>query len=251
LDDQGVNHDQPHDQQGAEMALNQLRIYLPLLALSFAAPSLCRAGVITVNGTCQVGDCASPKGLPYGSSTGYQFSFNYTLPNTDTFKISGRYSASSSGGGTEIKFNVRVWYLGNLTQSPSENDTLSIDLLQIYGYPLNLDGTYSYSNDFHIGTYVAPSSTVQTDLYYAGQDVGTIGPFVGPGNFGGSASADLTGLTNPLSADYRYTFFIAAGSVTAATVAGTAGAEEDQSANSNAVEVIGSGGSLLKGDNYE
>lgn len=230
------------------MALNQLRIYLPLVALSFAAPSLCRAGVITVNGTCEVGNCASPNGLPYGSSTGQHFNFNYSLPNSDTFKIIGRYSASSSSDGTQIEFNVRALYLGNSTHTASGNDTLTIDLLQSYGYPFSLEGTYSYSNGFHIGKYVAPSSTVQTDLYYEGQDVGTIGPFTGPGNFSGSASADLTGLSRPLSADYRYTFFIAAGSVTPFT---DAGSEEDRSANSNSVEVRGLGIAQLGGDDHE
>ncbi len=233
------------------MALNQLRIYLPLVALCFAAPSLCPAAVVTVNGTCELGECASPNILLYGSSTDQSFTFNYTLPNTDTFKITGFYSASSSSSGTQIKFNVRVLYLGNLTQTPSENDTLTINLLQDYLYPGSLDGTYSYSNHFHIGKYVAPSSTVQTDLFYEDQDVGTIGPFTGPGNFTGSASADLTGLTSPLSANYRYMFFIAAGSVTAATNTEGAGSGVDQSANSNAIQVTGSGGSLLNGDNDE
>ncbi len=230
------------------MSLNQLRFYLPLVALSFAAPSLCRAGVVTVNGKCEIGDCSSPQGLPYGSNTGQSFNFNYSLPNSDTFKIIGLYSASSSSNGTAIQFNVRALYLGNSTHTASGNDTLTIDFVQSYAYPYNLDGTYSYSSGFHIGKFVAPSSTVQTDLYYDGQDVGVIGPFTGPGNFSGSASADLTGLTHPLSADYRYTFFIAAGSVTAATNAEGVNLEEDRGADSNAVEVTGFGGSLVKGE---
>jgi hypothetical protein len=230
------------------MTLYQLRFYLPLVALTIAAPSLCRAGVIAVNGTCEVGDCGSPPVLPYGSSVGRRFTFNYTFPNTDLFKIIGLYSASSSSIGTQIEFNVRALYLGNSTNSASGNDTLTIDLLQSYAYPFNLDGTYSYSNSFHIGKWVDPSSIVKTDLYYDDQEVGTIGPFTGPGNFNGSASADITGLASPMSANYRYTFFIAAGSMTPFTDAEGAGSEEDQSANSNGIEATGSGGSLLKGD---
>ncbi len=233
------------------MALNQLRFYLPLVALSFAVPSLCRAGVVTVNGTCEVGNCADPQGVPYGSSTGRSFSFNYTFPNTDTFRIIGLYSASSSSSGTEIKFNVKALYLGNSTHSASGNDTLTIDLLQSYGYRFDLDGTYSYSNTFHVGKYVAPSSTIQTDLYYEGQDVGTIGPFTGVGNYSGSASADLTGLTHPLSADYRYTIFIAAGSVRPTADVEGEDSVDDPGANSNAVEATGSGSSLLTGGNHE
>jgi hypothetical protein len=233
------------------MALNQSRFYLPLVALSLTVPSLCRAGVITVNGTCEVGNCASPPGLPFGSSTGQPFNFNYRFPNTDTFKIVGSYTASSSSSGTHIEFRVKALYLGNATHSASGNDTIVVDLLQDYGFPGDLDGTYSYSNTFHVGKYVAPSSTVKTDLYYDGQDVGTIGPFTGPGNYGGSASADLTGLTHPLAAEYRYTFFIAAGSVSPFTNVKDADSEEDRGANSNAVEVVGSGSSLLKGDSHE
>jgi hypothetical protein len=234
------------------MALNRFRIYLPLVALSFAAPSLCQAGIVNANGTCEVGDCHGSNVLSYGSTTGQQpFSFFYRFPNTDTFNVTGLYSASSSSSGTQIEFNVRAYYLGNSTHTASANDTLVIDLLQSYDFPFDLNGTYSYSNSFHVGKFVSPNSTAQTDLYYEGRGVGVIGPFTGPGNFSGSASADIGGLTHPLSADYRYTFFIAAGSVTAAADAEVSGSEEDQSANSNAVQVTGSGGSRLKGDNHE
>jgi hypothetical protein len=151
--------------------------------------------------------------LNLGDAVNGSFQFAYTFANTDNYEITGTYSASEArGAGTSIGFVVNAFYLGNSTNTASANDVLRVDLLQNYLYPYALDGTYFASAGGSLDPSVAPGSSFKAELTYNGQSVGVIGPFSGPGFQSGSTSATLTGLTNPLAADFSYTYDFAAGS---------------------------------------
>lgn len=176
-----------------------------LLAATVAQPA-----AISVNGTCEMGNCSTPDALDLGGSTNGTFSYIYTFGNTDRYSITGNYSASYAGA-TSIGFNVIANYIGNSSNSASSADTLSVDLLQDYNYQGDPNGTYSVTTTLTQDGN-APGSYTEAQLSYNGQGLGLMGPYFGPGSQSFSASKALSGLTAPLAADFNYTFFFAAGS---------------------------------------
>lgn len=186
-----------------------------LLGILCFAPSMMLASALSVNGTCEVGNCTSVDVLQPGTSTSGFFDFTYTFGNTDAYHVFGDFSASdpSTGtGSTTIKIDLTAVYLGNSTHTVSSADVLTTDMFQKYNYPGSLDGTYSEHTNAFFGGKIASSSTLDAQLFYDGQSLGLLGPFSPPGPGSQTKSANLTGLTNPLSADYRFDFDFGAGS---------------------------------------
>ncbi len=181
-----------------------------LIATMLLTAGFTQAAAISVNGTCEIGNCSSPGTLNPGDSIGTtSFGFNYVLADTDRFFISGTYSAS--GNAPSVAFQATAAYLGNSTNTASSADKISVDLLQMFGYNGSPDGTYG-ENATLSQSNVAPGSNVTAELSFGGQGIGLLGPYTGNGSQTYSASKDLTGLSNPNLADFNYTFNLAAGS---------------------------------------
>jgi hypothetical protein len=92
----------------------------------------------------------------------------------------------------------------------SNADTLTINVLQnVYdNSPGTFDGLYTENVPVTISGAIGTGSSVTANLFYDGQGVGQVGPFVGAGNYNGSASAylPLPGRTD-LTGDYLYEDF--------------------------------------------
>jgi PEP-CTERM motif len=191
-----------------------------LFGLALLIPSLALPATISVNGTCEAGNCSSPDVLNSGGSDSGNLDLSYTLANGDRYFISGYYSTSYSAGTTNITTYPTAVYLGN-TANPiatSHHDVLNINLLQNYNYTDDsLDGYYYYH--FYSGVYgpIAPDSTYTADLSFNDLSLGPV--TYGIGYHNGFEQAYLTGLTNPLSAMYAFTFTFGAGSDPGSTIA--------------------------------
>jgi hypothetical protein len=186
-----------------------------ILAFMLGAPFTSRAGIIDINGTCEVG-CPSSPPVSNGQSQSGSFDFNYTFGDGDTYNISGAYGASySTVTGSTIYVTPTVIYMGS---SPSVGaDTITFDLLQGYydAGPGSWAGTYYETIPL---SWNAPAgSTISAQLLYDGESVGLVGPY-GPGNYFAqeSKSLDFGSLDTSatLSADYNFVFSFAAGTTT-------------------------------------
>ncbi len=179
-----------------------------VLGVSLLAPVVSHASAISINGDCVLGSCSSPDILGYNTAiSNTTFSYTYTFANSDEFLISGNYSASyNNDGSTSIHFAPGVSFLGNLTNTASGDDLLTINLFQ--GYNENPpSGTYTNSTSLSLGGFT-PESYVESELFYNGESTGLIGPFYGDGSYSGASQAYLSGLSGPMEADYRYTYFL-------------------------------------------
>lgn len=182
--------------------------YSLFLLTMLLAPAIARADAISVNGTCELGDCATPDALNPGGSNSGTFSYIYTFGNGDKYGITGSYGSSYLSGSTSISFKALANYIG---PGPSAGaDLLPVDLLQDYNFSGDADGTYSVSATLtQVGD--APGSYTSSQLFYDGQGLGLMGPYFGPGSAPFSSSQSLSGLTEPLAADFNYTFYFAQG----------------------------------------
>ena len=190
----------------------------PLRSSYFVAAFLLSAAVakpaaITLNGTCELGNCSSVDSVSNGQSVGpANFNFNYSFADGDIYNLSGTYSASySTINGSSIGLGLSATYTGS---SPSVgNDVLTFDLLQNYfdNSAGSFDGTYHETAPVTLSGNVGAGSTVTAQLSYDGQGIGLLGPY-GPGTNLGQQSAYLTGLDgNYLDADFNFTFHFLAG----------------------------------------
>jgi hypothetical protein len=187
--------------------LSASRRHLTLLACLLVAPVLGLPSSIDVNGT-QPTDT-----LAYGTTTNGTFNFYYVFANTDKYDIFGDYSATNPiGGPTTIQFTVTAVYEGNQLNTASKNDLLTIDDLQDYIVPYSLDGEYFEDTAADIGGPIASDSSFKSELIFNNQGLGELGPFTGPGSYYESSSQDLTGLSGPLDADFKFKFDFAKGS---------------------------------------
>ena len=186
-----------------------------ILAFVLGAPLVSKAGVIDVNGTCEVG-CPSSPPVSNGQSQSGSFNFNYTFGDGDIYNISGAYDGSySTVTGSFILVTPTVTYVG---ASPSVGaDTVTFDMLQGYydAGPGSWAGTYYETIPL---SFDAPAgSTISAQLLYDGESVGLVGPY-GPGNYFAQESKflDFGGLDTSatLSADYNFVFSFAAGTTT-------------------------------------
>lgn len=191
--------------------------WLRRIIILLAAPVLCLPAAISINGTCELGSCSSPDLLASGASIpSTPFSYDAVV-NGDTFKVSGTYSAAyNANGSTSINFSpvVSLISTGGAT---SNNDLITVDLFQDYNLT-PISGSYSASASITLSNDFGPGSYGEAELFYNGQSTGLIGPYTGVGTFNGSSSANLSGLSAPLAADFRFTFDFAAGSAVTPSV---------------------------------
>jgi len=197
-----------------------MRKRLVFCCLAATLASACFGGAISVNGTCGLGDCATPDTLNIGSSTAINASFVYTLPNGDMYQISTFFPISNplSVGLPSLSQStiIDATYLGNGSAGASSHDILSINLLQNLqanpGFLSIVAGGYPVFGILGGGIAAGSSFTTQSS---SGIFVSPIlGPFIGPGNVSGvQPSFDNSGtITNPTLDDSQITETFQAGS---------------------------------------
>lgn len=149
-------------------------------ATLFASCAL--AGAISVNGSCELGNCTTPDSLSRGQQTAVPFNFNYTFGNTDQYSVSGAF-AGAYGVSTIIAADVTVTYVGNSTASPSANDTLVVDFLQNFatGFPDNTNNTGFESINGTTSGSLGAASSIQRQYFTSNgtttSPMAVMGPF--------------------------------------------------------------------------
>lgn len=179
-------------------------------------PGLAQSAAIQATGStvvCEIGNCASPGSLnDTGTIPTTPYSFVYTFANTDTFDVTGTYSAQGAATGPAMQFSATATYVGNSTHTASSADTLSVDFLEDFTSTSSLDGSYS-SHATLTQTSVAPGSSTSGELFFGGQGIGLMGPYTGIGSeFATAGPTNLSGLGDSTEGDFRFTFVLAAGS---------------------------------------
>ena len=167
---------------------------------------------VTVNGACEVGNCASPDVAKPGTAASTPLNFVVTLPNTDRYRISGSVDAKASGNAVDLQAPFTVTYLGNAPGLVSSEDVLTIDISQNFEFRPRGGRFFEVTHGGFEGP-VAAGSAVLGQLFIGGQALPPQGPFPAAPSF--SAKSDplpLTGLGNPLLLDLRRTITFAAGS---------------------------------------
>lgn len=156
---------------------------------------------IRVNGTCYVGNCATPDTLADGQSLTTPYNFTVTLANGDQYQLSGSVTASRSastsnsacGGALSCDTSTHAaTYLGNAAgQTPSAIDTLEMEFLQNNAGPPQStmqEETLSVTPLFE-GEYAA-SSTVAVTETIGPTALPELGPY-GPTSAGGSETVPV------------------------------------------------------------
>jgi len=171
-------------------------------------PSFAAASSVQINATCVYGTC------PPGPSDALQMNQSvsptagtYMLTiGTDQYQIDWTLSASYDSGGTKVSVNPTATYIGAL---PSTSD----DLITFTFYQDFYDarsgiwnGSYTENVPLLLSATAAPGSTIQAELFYDNQGLGTVGPF-GPGSYYESHTKLLSGLADgTLSAKFVFNF---------------------------------------------
>jgi uncharacterized protein (TIGR03437 family) len=220
---------------------------LHCLALLIATATAFGAAV-SVDGVCQVGNCASPDVVSSGNSPSTAFNFVITLPNTDQYRIAGSVNPSTGSNTVGISSPFTVAYLGNATSTASGADVITLDVLQNF----NLSFPFRMSTESAQGGFagaIGSGSSVSIQLVISGQALPVVGPFVAPANFSFQSQAyPLNPVTNPVQFDVHHTFTFAAGSQIGATIYNALTPGSSTSGGSNALEVCigydGGGGTL-------
>jgi uncharacterized protein (TIGR03437 family) len=179
------------------------------------------AAAISVNGTCQVGACASPDVVSSGNSLSTAFNFTLTLPNSDRYRISGNIN-STAGPAANPTFSVTspftVTYLGNAKGTSSAADVINLDVLQNFQLAFTVRNSTETAQGGFSGP-LAAGSNVQVQLVIAGQALPVMGPFPAPANFSfKSQSFSINPPANPVQLDVHHIFTFAAGSGVGATI---------------------------------
>jgi hypothetical protein len=180
-----------------------------LVAIALATPLIALPAAIEINGTCELGNCASPDSLVGNAGNGVYpqdltGSFSYPVAvGSDNFVVTGSYDTGyTASSGTFVNVFPAITYVG--TGPSTSLDKITFDIFQNFfdSTPGTWDGTYTETVPLTVGA----NSTASAQLLWDGQSVGLVGPY-GPGTYNASQSANLTGLDgNTLSADYQFVF---------------------------------------------
>jgi hypothetical protein len=177
-----------------------------------ALPVVGFSAAIEVNGTCEVGNCASPGSVSVGQATSGAYNFNYTV-GSDVYQIAGTFFNSQNPAGTP---NVGFFPTVTLISGPAAStDSLVIDLVQGF-----FNATHNIWNGPPPYTHIAPivlsaGVTYQTgDITFdkgtaAQADIGALPSVTGPASTTESNSKVLTGfpdgtLTEDLSENIQF-----------------------------------------------
>jgi len=143
------------------------------------------ANAISVNGTCEVGSCASPEIQAANTTTINPFNFSYTFGNSDQYQLQGTVVSTSTVSAstflaTESVNNFIVTYLGNGSGGNSAADTLTIDFLQTFQNSLTGTGTYFEGISGTFGGSLGNATSATGQFIHDGQALPVEGPFSPP-----------------------------------------------------------------------
>lgn len=177
-------------------------------------PLKSRAEAIQVNGTCEVGNCASPDILGINSSYAHPFDFTYMFANTDSYHLSGTVVGNFSSSGQVFLgiTDFAATYLGNSAGTSSGADSLVSDFLQRFQTTAGPGTAFeSIGGVFGPGLGLATSASGQ--VLFGSTTLPLLGPFTAPPNeFSEQLSNLPVTFTSPTLLDYRYTLNFGQGS---------------------------------------
>lgn len=193
--------------------------YAVMFAL-FTAPLF--AGSLSINGTCELGNCATPDTLADGRSISQPFNFIYALANGDEFQIQGVLAESNSNGDySNVGTQVTATFLGNTSGAPSGADILTIDLLQNFQHGQTVS-TGSFFDTLYGGFSgpIARASSAERDFSVNTTALPPLGPFTATTSLFSASNPNMSvsGLANPVLFNNSYIASFAAGSGAGATI---------------------------------
>ncbi|MBV8810549.1 MAG: hypothetical protein JO033_17915 [Acidobacteriaceae bacterium] len=205
----------------AHVTRHCLKGFVLLLLFAFAAGTAL-ATAIDVNGTCELGNCATPDTLTASDGTlTTSFNFLFTFGNTDPFSVNGTAVATNSGATAFTLVPVfTATYVGNKAGTNSGNDTLTVDFLQNYQ---NLGGSSGRAQESFFGEFgggFAPLTSSALQFFPGPNMLPLLGPISPPPDkFSASSGIQLVGgLGNPVLFDVRFTDTFGAGSAPGALI---------------------------------
>jgi len=192
-------------------------ILFPLAAALFFV-NAAFAGAISVNGACELGNCASPDTLGSGDSQSEPFDFIYIFGNGDQFQIQGVLSGRNTAGTewTDAGTQFTITFLGNGgNAAPSAADVFTIHLLQNFQNAGVASG--NFGADIHVGfggPIALAGSSAARQLFLGNTPQPLLGPFSPPPALFSASFSDyfISGLANPLLFDNRFAASFGAGS---------------------------------------
>jgi uncharacterized protein (TIGR03437 family) len=196
-----------------------LRSPFAIAFVLFTAPLF--AGSISVNGTCELGNCTTTDTLADGQSVSQPFNFTYTFANGDRFQIQGTQAQANSGSYSNVGTQVTATFLGNDAGVPSGPDVLTIDLLQKFQHGQTVtSGTFNYGIYGAFAGAIASTTTAERDFFVNSTELPRLGPFTPSPPLFSQFSSDIIvpGLSNPVLFDNRYIASFGAGSGVGATI---------------------------------
>ena len=155
-----------------------------ILALALPAVGFSAAIELVNNGTCEVGNCASPDSIGVGQVSTGGYSFTYTFGDGDKYGITGTYSNAYPP--QILGFFPTVTYLGATPAAGS--DTISLTLFQDFYDPT--PGTWNGSYCEGFPAVIAAGGSATDTTTYGGTALKTL--TVGPGTSGQSSCSNLT-----------------------------------------------------------
>ena len=178
-----------------------------------------RAGTISVNGTCEVGNCTTPDVLTIGSSLSTPFNLTYSFANTDSYRLQGTLSSFDTSSSFQISITDFVaTYLGNSFGTVSAADTLINDFAQVF----RMTGAAGSEFESIAGTF-GPGLGLATSA--SGQFITPSGslPLLGPytnttSAFSGTGTGSFIVRPGDNSYDYRYTLNFGQGSAVGSSI---------------------------------
>jgi trimeric autotransporter adhesin len=171
--------------------------------------TLAFAGAISVNGTCELGNCAAPDTLGLTGSSSTPFNFIFTFSNTDRFQIQGTLVAT---GLTLIGTQATMTYLGNSSGTASGQDVLTLDILQNFQGPAAPTAYLEVVYGIFGGPLASSGSSATAQLLVSGIALPLMGPFSPPNAFSAENEASTPGLGTTFLPDARVIATFGAGS---------------------------------------
>jgi hypothetical protein len=184
---------------------------------SGAPVSLPLGGALSVNGTCQVGNCTTPDTVDSDGSLPLAFNFVYTFPNSDQYQIQGGWTATDDGGSSFSMGGLQVTgtYLGNNSGTVSGADAISIDMAQNFEFTSSSAEPVSEQASGIFGGPISQAGTSASfQIFLGGLALPIIGPYTpaGPAFLSPASSYTFFPEQNPTLVDYRATLIFGAGS---------------------------------------
>jgi hypothetical protein len=201
-------------------------------AMGFSAAALCIALAVPCFGdvvsvdetTCISGSvsvpCTAPSTLTDLQTSFTTFNYVFTLPDHDNFLIYGNTGWENAGSGDfDFYANIGAQYLGNAVTGnvPSQAETIRVDDSQSINLDGSNEGTFNEGAQIYFNGPIGAGSQATAYLSLDGQPLPTMTYSPSTGYLSNS-NVFLSGLTEPILADWTQTFSFAAGSQPGAAI---------------------------------